>query len=105
MLSLTSGRAVGHSSPPRNPRLSAAQQRDTPTLETLPSILLIGHFYYLGYLRSFLARCRLFAAWGVERKDAGLSGPCEIPRGDRFLPGQGRGIIPGPLGTPGLPWP
>lgn len=48
-------------------------------METLPSALLIGHFYYLGYLRRYLAGCRLFAVLG-EGKTAGLSGPCEIPR-------------------------
>lgn len=46
------------------PCASAAQWRDTPAVETLPSTLLIGHFYYLGYLRSFLAHCRLLAVWG-----------------------------------------
>lgn len=46
------------------PRSSAAQGGDAPAVETLPSALLTGHFYYLGYLRRYLARCRPLAVLG-----------------------------------------
>lgn len=66
---LTSGCARSHSPPlppirHPHPHSSAARWRDAPTVETLPSALLTGHFYYLGYLRRYLARCRLFAFLG-----------------------------------------
>lgn len=46
------------------PCSSAARWKEAPAVETAPSALLIGHLYYLGYLRRFLARCRLFAVLG-----------------------------------------
>lgn len=70
------------------PRSPAAEWRDTPAVETLPSTLLIGHFYCLGYLGSFLARCHQLAVWGRGRA-AGLSGPCEIP----WQTGSSRGRV------------
>lgn len=81
------------------PCSSAVQWRDAPAVETLPSALFIGHFYYLSYLRRFLACCRLYAAWGKGRT-AGLSGPCESPA-DGLLWGRidvsSQGLL--------LPWP
>lgn len=86
------------------PRPSAAEWRDTPAVETLPSTLLIGHFYCSGYLGSFLARCHQLAVWGRGRA-AGLSGPCEIPRQTGSSRGRVRTSSQDPRAPPDLPWP
>lgn len=47
-----------------SPGSLAPPRRDAPAAETLPSALLTGHFYYLGYLKRLLACCLLFAVLG-----------------------------------------
>ena len=90
------------------PCASAAQWRDTPAVETLPSTLLIGHFHYLGYLRSFLARCRLLAVWGEGKSCWSKVDLVKFP-GRQAPLWAGSGHLPRtrghPAPRPDLPWP